>query len=321
MPFYTDLPKEEIRKRAEIALNRLEGCDLCPRECGANRQSGESGLCGAGARLRVSSVFPHHGEEPAISGTEGSGTIFFSHCTMRCRFCQNYQISHEGHGEYREVEDLAREMLGLQARGCHNINLVTPTQYVPHIIPTLSLAIERGLSIPIVYNTNGFDSLYTLMLLDGLVDIYLPDIKYADSRIAKELSECPDYVRHNRAALKEMRRQVGPLVCGPDGVAQQGLLIRHLVLPENLAGTEESMQWVARELGKDVCISLMAQYSPLYQAGRQPPLDRRITKEEYFSAVESLHRAGLGEGWIQDWEGMDGHYIIDFISRKRERLK
>lgn len=256
-----------------------------------------------------------------MSGTNGSGTIFFSHCTLRCVFCQNYQISQLGHGDTMTEENLAAEMLRLQEGGCHNINLVTPTHFVPQIIKTLSLAIENGLRIPIIYNTSGYDSVEALQLMDGFVDVYLPDIKYADPLSAAELSACPNYVAGNRAALREMWRQVGPLITDSNGVAVQGLIIRHLVLPLNKAGSSDCLAWIGRELGKDAAISLMAQYSPLHRSAEIPALNRRITKEEYFSAVEALDSAGLSEGWIQDWEGMDGRFIIDFLRRKRERLK
>ncbi len=294
---------------------------MCPRQCGVDRLEGKTGFCKADHRLKVNSIFPHHGEEPALSGTRGSGTIFFSHCTLGCIFCQNYQISQFGHGDHMTEENLAEEMLKLQSDGCHNINLVTPTHFVPQIIHALSLAIGGGLRLPIVYNSSGFDSVHALQLMDGFVDVYMPDIKYADSGCAAELSACPNYVEGNRAALREMWRQVGPLVTDSDGLAMQGLIIRHLVLPKNKSGSSECLQWVADELGKDVAISLMAQYSPLYRAAEIPAVNRRITQQEYFAAVEALNAAGLSEGWIQDWEGMDGRFIIDFLRRKRERLK
>lgn len=320
MPFYHDLPETELTRRTNQACSRLSECDLCPRQCGTNRLRGEVGFCGAGADLRVSSAFPHHGEEPAISGQNGSGTIFFSHCTLRCLFCQNHQISHGGHGEEWTEAQLAEEMLLLQNRGCHNINLVTPTHYVPHILRALQIAIPKGLAIPIVYNTSGFDTLSTLLLLDGIVDIYLPDIKYADNTRAKSLSSCEKYVAANRLALKEMWRQVGPLVVDQSGVAAQGMIVRHLVLPQKMAGSESSLAWLAQELGREVAVSLMAQYSPRHRADELDHLNRRITREEYLEAVAALDRAGLSEGWIQDWQGMDGHYLIDFVRRKRERL-
>lgn len=320
MPFYQDISKSEFVSRIEEAYKHLVSCDLCPRQCGVNRQKGQVGFCQSDERIKVNSIFPHHGEEPPISGTGGSGTIFFSGCTLRCIFCQNYQISHEGNGDFFTCEQLAQEMIGLQKKDCHNINLVTPTHFVPQIIRALSIAIASGLNIPIVYNTSGFDSLSTLKLLDGIVDVYLPDIKYASNAEAMELSSCKNYVEHNRAALKEMWRQVGPLVTDESGIVKQGMIIRHLVLPAQKAGTKESMEWLSKVLGKEACVSLMAQYSPLYKASTNPEIDRRISQEEYFEAVESLNQARLSEGWIQDWQGMDGHYIIDFLTRKRERL-
>jgi putative pyruvate formate lyase activating enzyme len=320
MPFYQDLSKEQFTALIAKAYKHLESCDLCPRECHVNRLKGEKGFCQSDERFKVNSIFPHHGEEPPISGTQGSGTIFFSGCTLRCIFCQNFQISHEGNGDFFTCEQLAEEMIGLQNKGCHNINLVTPTHFVPQIIHTLSIAIESGLNVPVVYNTSGYESVSTLQLLDGIVDVYLPDIKYASDDFAKELSGSSSYVRHNREALKEMWRQVGPLVTDKDGIAKQGLIIRHLVLPGKKSGTKESMEWLAKELGEEVCVSLMAQYSPLYKASTCEGINRRITQEEYFEAVEAHDRAGLSEGWIQDWQGMDGKFIIDFLKRKRERL-
>ena len=320
MPFYHDISKKEWSIRIEKAYKRLGTCDLCPRECGVDRLKNETGFCGADGRIKVSSIFPHHGEEPVISGSRGSGTIFFSHCILQCIFCQNYKISHKGFGEYISVDKLAEEMIVLQERGCHNINLVTPTHYIPQIIHAISLAAEKGLNLPIVYNTGGYESMETLKLLDGIVDIYLPDVKYSDNNVSGELSACGDYVIHNRASIKEMWRQVGPLVTDPKGVAVQGLIVRHLVLPENNAGTSESMRWLAETLGQEVAVSMMAQYSPLCRAGEYKQINRKITREEYFSAVESFKDAGLSEGWLQKWQDMDDRYIIDFINRKKERL-
>jgi putative pyruvate formate lyase activating enzyme len=216
---------------------------------------------------------------------------------------------------------LADEMLLLQQKGCHNINLVTPSHFLPQILEALLVAIERGLKLPIVYNTSGYESPETLKLLDGIVDIYLPDIKYANNNYSKKYSSCNDYSEHNRRALREMWRQVGPLITDEHGIAVQGMIVRHLVLPESIAGTIESIQWMASELSGEVAISLMAQYNPLHNSADFPEINRRISREEYFSAVGALHEAGLGEGWIQDWEGMDGRYIIDFLKRKRERLQ
>lgn len=209
----------------------------------------------------------------------------------------------------------------LQERGCHNINFVTPTHFVPQIIRSLSLAIPKGLNLPIVYNTSGYESLETLKLLDGFVDIYLPDIKYADNRFGQELSNCPDYVENNRAALREMWQQVGPLVLDSDGIARQGLIVRHLVLPEGKAGSGEGLKWMAHTLSDEVAVSLMAQYSPVHRAAELPGMGRRLHRDEYLDAVAALDEAGLSEGWIQDWEGMDGQYLIDFVRRKRERLR
>lgn len=313
MPFYESLSTQQLSDKAEKAEQKLESCDLCPRKCGVNRLKGETGFCGAGDKVKINSIFPHHGEEPVLSGQNGSGTVFFCHCTMGCIFCQNHRISQQYEGEYVTAEALASGMLRLQEQGCHNINLVTPTHYVPQIIQALSVAIPKGLRIPIVYNTNGYDALETLRLLDGLIDIYLPDIKYADDQYAKNLSACPDYVQQNRTALTEMWNQVGPLITDENGMALQGLVVRHLVLPNGQAGTAESMKWLAGNLGKEVAVSMMAQYQPVYRASKTPSVDRRITKEEYIAAVSALKQEGLQEGWIQDWQGIDGSYLYNSL--------
>ncbi len=293
---------DELAERAKIARQRLRHCDLCPRACGVNRLEGERGYCGAGALPRVASWNAHHGEEPPISGHGGSGTIFFSHCTGRCLFCQNYPISQLGNGQTVTDDRLAAMMIELQRMGCHNINLVTPTHFVPQIIHAVQRAAEAGLRIPLVYNTSGYDRVETLALLDGIIDIYLPDAKYADDRVAQEISGFDGYVRANRAALQEMRRQVGSaLVVDGQGLAQRGMLIRHLVLPDDLSQTRAVLSWIARELGTDSYVSLMAQYFPAYRAGERPPLDRRLSRAEYRDALAALRELGLENGWRQHY--------------------
>jgi len=291
----------ELRSRVDQAYDRLSACDLCPRACGVDRLRGQRGYCGADADLVLGSWAVHQWEEPPISGDRGSGTIFFSHCTARCLFCQNYPISQLGVGKKLPVERLAEIMLLLQHRGCHNINLVTPTHYVPHILDAVDQAVRLGLTIPILYNTSGYESVETLQLLDGVVDIYLPDAKYADDSVAREISGYDDYVRHNRAALLEMQQQVpGGLLLGDDGIAQKGIIVRHLVLPGKLSQTAQVLEWVAKCMGPGTFVSLMAQYFPAHLAVDDARLGRRLTAAEYASAVALLDRYGLENGWQQE---------------------
>ena len=289
-----------LEERIDDAYRMLESCRVCPRRCGVNRIRGETGACALGRNPAVSSFNLHFGEEPPISGYRGSGTIFFTSCNLRCVFCQNYPISQLRHGREVSVRTLADMMLKLQDKGAHNINFVTPTHLVPQIMDALRIAYERGLEIPLVYNTGGYDSLEALRLLDGIVDIYMPDMKYSDPEIALKYSGVPDYPKVNRQAIKEMHRQVGDLIMDGDGIAVKGLLVRHLVLPEGIAGTEEVLKFLAEEVSKDTYVSLMRQYFPAYRAVDMPPLDRRITEEEYREAVELLERYGLTRGWIQE---------------------
>jgi putative pyruvate formate lyase activating enzyme len=290
----------ELKSRAESALTRLSKCDLCPNDCGVDRLAGQIGFCKAGAKARVASYNLHHGEEPAISGTNGSGTIFFSHCTMRCAYCQNWPISHKGNGIEYDAAGLAKIVLELQGRGAHNINFVTPTHYMPQILEALPIAIEGGFKIPIVYNTSGYEALPALKLLDGIVDVYLPDMRYADDEFAKKYSKARNYSAFNRAALKEMFRQVGLLRTNDEGIAEKGLIVRHLVLPEGISGTEEIMEFIAEELSSEVSISLMDQYFPTYKAIDYPEINRKITANEYQAAQDAMERHGLYEGWIQE---------------------
>jgi len=291
-----------LEQRIEHAYEVLRRCSLCPRDCGVDRLAGEKGYCQAGAEPTVASWNVHPWEEPPISGTQGSGTIFFSYCTARCLFCQNYPISQLGVGNQVTVHRLAEMMLELQARGCHNINLVTPTHFVPQILAALPTAIEGGLRLPLVYNSSGYEVVATLCLLDGVVDIYLPDAKYADDEVARRLSGFRGYVEANRAALREIYRQVGPeLVLDDHGLAVRGMIIRHMVLPEGLAGSREVLTWIARELSPRVHISLMAQYFPAHKAVGDPVLGRKITNEEYLQALEAFDALDLERGWRQEY--------------------
>jgi len=303
-PSYLSLYRSgELARRAEWAWATLESCRLCPHECGVNRLAGKVGVCRCNAELKIASWTLHPWEEPPISGSCGSGTIFFSGCTGRCRFCQNYPISQLGAGNLVSVERLGEMMLELQSRGAHNVNLVTATHFVPHVLAALPRAIEGGLRLPLVYNTSGYESVEMLRLLDGVVDVYLPDAKYADDAIARRLSGFPGYVEVNRAALREMVRQVGEdLALDENGLAQRGLIVRQMVLPEGLSGTADVLAWIATELSPRVHVSLMDQYFPAYHAVGDPVLGRKVTFEEYLVALEAFDAAGLERGWRQSHE-------------------
>lgn len=300
-PSYLNLNQSEFHERIKIAFQYLESCRLCPHHCGVNRTIGQKGICRSTSQVKISSFNPHFGEEPPISGIHGSGTIFFSNCTLRCVYCQNYPISQLGHGNVVSISELSRIMLALQKQSCHNINLVTPSHFVPQIIKAVEKAMLAGLKIPIVYNSSGYESKETLGLLDGIVDIYLPDAKYADDRIAKKYSRAEDYFTVMKEAFKEMHRQVGDLKIDQNGIAISGLLVRHLILPHNLAGTEQILGWIAKELSQETYISLMAQYFPAYQVSEHSLLSRRINQVEYQKARTILERYGLQNGWVQEY--------------------
>ena len=294
VPSYLKLSRRgELSERAEVLWKRLENCDICPHRCKVNRLEGETGICRTGKNAMVSSFGPHFGEERPLVGGGGSGTIFFTNCNLGCVFCQNYDISHQGEGYPAEEEKIAEMMMELQNRGCHNINFVTPTHVVPQIVKALTFAIEMGLHIPLVYNTGGYDSISTLELVDGVFDIYMPDLKYSDDNIAQRYCNAKDYVQTVRNAIKEMHRQVGDLVMDQRGIAQRGLLIRHLILPEGLAGTYEAMRFIAEEISTNTYVNLMDQYHPCYKADDYPPLDRRITREEFANAVKIAKDLGI----------------------------
>jgi putative pyruvate formate lyase activating enzyme len=294
-PAYLQAEQEGNLRGIESALwERFESCRCCPRQCGVNRLRGEAGVCRSTARLKVSSAVPHFGEEKPLVGTGGSGTIFFSNCNLLCCFCQNSQINHRGDGSFISHEDLAELMLGLQQRGCHNINLVTPTHVVPHIVKALRLAIMRGLAIPLVYNTGGYDSLEVIRMLDGIVDIYLPDFKYQDGGLAAKYSSgAADYPEVAAAVIKEMHRQVGVLQTDTRGIAMRGLIIRHLVMAGNVAGTDRFVAWVAGELSRDTYVNIMEQYHPAHEAFGYPGLSRRVTRAEWLQAMAWAREAGL----------------------------
>lgn len=262
-----------------------------------NRMVGEIGYCGAGKNLKVSSAFSHFGEERPLVGRNGSGTIFLTHCNLRCTFCQNYDISHEGVGDDLVSSQLAAAMLNLQKQGCHNINFVTPTHFAPQIIAALPEAIRRGLNLPIVYNCGGYESLEVIQLLDGIVDIYMPDAKFSSKEYATRFAEAPDYFGVLKSILKEMHRQVGALKISVDGVARRGLLIRHLVMPNGTAGSEQILKFIATQLGTDNYVNIMTQYHPCYLAKDDPLINRRITSAEYRAAIEIAKKYGLHRGF------------------------
>ena len=290
-----------MESRLEQVRALARECRLCPRECGVNRFAGELGTCKVGCGPIYSSVNLHFGEEPPISGYRGSGTIFLTGCNLKCEFCQNYPISQLRHGIPCTTEELARQMLWLQERGAHNINFVTPTPQAAALFEALTIACRRGLRLPIVYNCGGYESLDMLRLWDGVIDIYMPDAKYASMESALMVSFAPDYPRFNRLALKEMRRQVGVLQLDSEGIATRGLLIRHLVLPNGLAGSEEVFRFIAEELSVDTYISLMSQYFPAWRACDNQTLNRRLTRQEFRRATSALRHHGLENGWIQPY--------------------
>ncbi len=301
-PSYLDLYESgALIGRGAEAQSRLESCQLCPRECKVNRQADQKGFCRTGLRAVVSSYSPHFGEEDPLVGTGGSGTIFFSHCNLLCLFCQNYEISHLGEGKEVSPDQLARMMLHLQELGCHNINFVSPSHVVAQILAALPVAVEGGLRVPLVYNTGGYDSLETLRLLDGVFDIYMPDLKFMDGEISYQQCRAKDYPAKAREAIKEMHHQVGDLVVGPDSIAERGLLLRHLVLPGGLAGTRVAMRFLAREVSLHTYVNIMDQYRPCGEAVGQPPLNRRISRIEYeealnIAAEEGIHRLDQRKG-------------------------
>lgn len=302
-PSYLELSKSgELSRRAGRAYAMLRECRLCPRSCGVDRLKDERGVCGIGKIAGIASANLHHGEEPPISGARGSGTIFFTGCNLRCRFCQNYPLSQLGQGRPSSPHLLAEKMLDLQRRGAHNINLVTPSHVVPQFLAGLCIAAKKGLSLPIVYNSSGYEGIEALRLLDGVVDIYMPDIKYATRDAASRCSDAPDYWERAKPAVKEMYRQVGPLEVDGEGIGVRGMLIRHLVLPGLVDSPDAVFEFVATELSQDVPVNLMSQYFPADRALADPVLCRRITRDEFAEAEKALHRWGLDEGWIQEME-------------------
>jgi len=291
---YIDLERSgELARRERDLWALYDPCRLCPRLCGANRSAGRAGVCSAAGGFRVASFGPDFGNEQAIRGTRGSGSIFLSNCNLLCVFCQNWQIAHRGDGMQTSHQELANMLLSLQRRGCHNVSFITPSHLVPHLVSGLRLAIAGGLHVPLCYNTGGYDSLEAIRLLDGVVDIYQPDFKFQSAEYAARFAQAPDYPIHAAAAIKEMYRQVGPLEVAADGLARHGVVVRHLVMPENIAGTDIFVRWVASELGRDAHVNIMDQYWPAHRAIDFPPIDRRATQAEFAQAMRWAHEAGL----------------------------
>jgi putative pyruvate formate lyase activating enzyme len=296
LPAYLRLPCLDLARRAEAALDLLHSCEVCPRDCHVDRLADRWSFCKIGRHAVVSSAFPHFGEEDCLRGWGGSGTIFFSMCNLRCAFCQNADISQQRTGREVSAPDLASMMIGLQDRGCHNINLVTPEHVVPQVLEALPLAVDRGLRLPLVYNTSAYDSMDSLALLDGIVDIYMPDFKLWDRERSRLYLKAPDYPEVAQRTIAEMHRQVGPLQLDGAGIARRGVLIRHLVMPGALDNTRAIMRWIATTLGRESYVNVMGQYRPANQVGRNPRYDainRRIHAEEYAAAIRAAREAGL----------------------------
>ena len=305
----------ELKRRAEALEAQLRTCDICPRECGVNRLENEPGFCRSAHLPIVAVTCAHHGEEPVISGSSGSGTVFFVNCNLRCVYCQNHQISQNFEGQQSNEVDphtLAERMLYLQDElRCHNISFVSPSHFVPQLVRAVLEAVPMGLRLPLVYNTSSYDSIKSLRELDGIISIYLADLRYADNRWGREFSQVSDYVERARGAIKEMYRQVGDLLVDDEGIAHRGLIVRHLILPNQLAGSRESLAWLVSEVSPTVTVSIMSQYFPAYHARQAPLLDREITSAEYSEVIELLNELGIENGWLQEMDA-SGNYLPDF---------
>lgn len=298
LPLYKEkLNPIDLKHKAEQLYERLRSCTICPNECNVHRELGEVGDCGTADDIYISGYGAHYGEEPPLVGTNGSGTIFFAGCSLKCEFCQNYDISQLKRGEKISVPELSSLMLDLQNKGCHNINLVTPTHYAPQIVEAVSDASEKGLELPIVYNSSGYDSIETLRLLENVIDIYMPDMKYSNEANALKYSDIQNYWEVVTSAVKEMHRQVGDLKISRRGIAQRGILIRHLVLPNNQAGSDEILRFIAEEVSQETYINIMDQYYPAYKAAKYPEINRRITNEEFHQVLNKAQKLGLYRGF------------------------
>jgi putative pyruvate formate lyase activating enzyme len=321
VPSYIALHRSgELRMRAGKLRAMLASCTVCPHDCGNNRLLGEIARCYSGELPVVSAYTPHFGEEPALTGAHGVGNIFFGNCNLRCVYCQNYQISqnhrHERTNEV-SIERLAQMMVELQEKGCHGIGLVSPSHFVPQIVMALEAAAGAGLRLPLIYNTNAYDAVDVLRLLDGVIDIYLPDLKYGDDAMGREFSKIDGYALHARRAVAEMHRQVGgTLVKGDDGLVKRGLIIRHLVLPNDIAASRETLTWIRDTLGADTTLSVMSQYFPTHKALAMPLLDRKVRESEYRKVLAVMEKLGMGNGWAQEFEASD-YYRPEFDDRDR----
>ncbi len=306
MTKYLDsLKNGTLKKIAEEAHAMLENCDICPRKCKVNRLKEQTGFCKTGSKARVHSAAAHHGEEPPVSGTSGSGTIFFSGCNLVCAYCQNFEFSQNKNGKELTPDKIAALMLKLQGSKCHNINLVTPTHVMPQILQALLIACQNGLNIPLIYNTSGYEDRRIIRLLKGVVDVYLADMRYSDAATAGKYSSAPDYPPINKKAIKEMYLQAKTAEFDQSGIIKSGLIIRHLVLPQGLAGTEEIMRFISREVSVDTYISLMSQYTPYYRACEFKEINRRVSPQEYNKAISLMEKYGLHNGWTQDSGGLE----------------
>ncbi len=315
-PAYLNLTQDELEARAEAAYTLYRSCSVCPHACGVDRTGEGRGVCGESDRLYVGAAVRHFGEEPVFTGTHGVGNLFVTSCNLRCDYCQNHQISQERLGIAQSQAQVAAQMLKLQGQGVRTIGWVSPSHVVPGLLKGLALARKQGLTLPIIYNTNAYDALPTLKLLDGVVDLYLPDLKYADDAVARRYSHIKEYVDRSRAAVQEMHRQVGPLTLDADGMAQKGLLVRHLVLPDGLAGTWETLCFIALELSTRVPVSLMSQYRPVHRAKEDARIARRIHAEEYRAALRMAEELGIETLYVQNPEE-DVHNLPDFRNPDR----
>ncbi|MDP3789745.1 MAG: radical SAM protein [Candidatus Omnitrophota bacterium] len=308
-----------IRSAVKNFDGALKKCAICPRRCGIDRQAGKRGYCRAPLDPIVYSYIRHHGEEPALSGFRGSGTIFFTCCNMKCVYCQNYQFSQLDNGEKITKDLLASIMLGLQRSGCHNINLVSPTHYVPQILAAMEIAVAKGLKIPIVYNTSGYDLADTIKMLAGIIDIYLPDMRYSDNGMAIKYSDAPNYVEYDRSSIEEMYRQVEDLTLDKDGIASKGLIIRLLVMPNGVSGTNESLKFIKEKVSKKTYLSIMSQYHPTFKARDFKEISRRLKREEYEITVDEAFSLGLNNGWVQKYdESTDEKFLGTNIKPKKD---
>ena len=293
-------------------LEELEKCYICPHKCSANRKEGYNGICNANYNIKVALFSLHKFEEPCISGKNGSGTVFFSNCNLKCIYCQNYKISQEGKGEEITIEELAKKFIYLQTKGAHNINLVTPTMYTYHIIEAIKIARNKGLKIPIIYNTNGYENIENIKRLNGYIDVYLPDLKYYDNEIAFKYSKIKDYFKIATGAIKEMYNQVGPPKFDSSGMIVKGLMIRHLILPNNIENSKKILEWIDKNIDKRVYISLMAQYFPTYKANESEDINRKLTSKEYKDIENFLFSLNIENGYIQDLEQNEEKYVPNF---------